>query len=284
VPRDPQILMSEPSPEYSAAAIDAWMPSRWAPAIEDGVPVESRWSVKVAFTLGEAGVLWDMPALKRIRKDAQSGNPTAQYVIGLAATLDPSLEIGHDEAQKMLLLAALGGYPKAQYLMANRLVNSGQCAAEGKKLVWLWAAARAGDGAAQLTLAQDLLKDQPADGQIAEARSLLIQAARSDDLYVMTHVAALLGASPLAALRDPDTAKTVADHLRNLGHLAPEKDPQMHEAAAAAYASHGDFKLAASQQERAIRKAGQLGWNTQPMQERLALYRGGQPWTGDLFR
>lgn len=282
VPRDPQVLMSEPSAEFSAAAIDVWMPSRWEPAAEDGLPVESRMSVKVAFSLGGGGVLWNLPALKKIREAAQSGNPTAQYLIGLAATLDPSLAIKRDEANKLLLLAAQGGYPQAQYWIANRFINSAECVPESKKMVWLRAAARAGDGAAELTLAQTLLEHEPTAEQIAEARSLLIQAAPSEDLYVMTHVAALLGASPLEAVRDPGTAKAVADRLKELRN-APEKDPQMYEAAAAAYAAHGDFRLASSQEERAIRKAAGLGWNTQPMEERLALYRKSQPWVGDLF-
>ncbi len=282
VPRDPQVLMSVPSPEFAAAAIDTWMPSRWDPARENGAPVEARITVKVAFELrGGAGVLWDIPALKKIREAAQAGSPSAEYVVGLAATLDPSLHIASGEAQQMLVAAAQGGQPEAQYWVGNRFMTVGSCGGDGKKMPWLRAAAHAGNAPAELALALDLLEGQPTSEQLAEARSLLMQAATSSDLYVMTHVAALLGASPLQALRDPATARTVADRMvKN----APEADPQLFEAAAAACAAHGDFRPAASREETAIEQATLLGWNTAQMQERLALYRRSQAWTGDLFK
>lgn len=281
VPRDPQVLMSVPSSEFSAAAIDAWMPSRWDPAKEDGLPVEARMNVKVVFSLtGGAGVLWNMPALKKIREAAQTGNPTAEYLVGLAASLDPSLGIAPGPAQSMILSAAQGGHPQAQYWVANRFGTVASCGGDRKKMPWLRAAASAGNPAAQLAIAMDLLGGQPSPEQLAEARSLLQKAAASDDLYVMTHVTALLGASPLEALRDPASAITVADRLVK---TAPDADPQAFEAAAAAYAAHGNFGPAASREEKAIKTAGQLGWNTAPMLERLALYRKSQPWTGDLF-
>src|SRR4029077_11835336 len=60
-------------------------------------------------------------------------------------------------------------------------------------------------------------------------------------------------------------------------------DPQMYEALAAAAAAGGDFASAVSQQETAIRKARDLTWNTHAMEERLAAYKGGKAWQGDLF-
>jgi len=281
VPRDPEVLMSVPGPEFSAAALDVWMPSRWDPARDDGVPVESRLLVKADFNItGGVGALWNLPALKKVREQASTGDPSSEYLIGLAATLDRSLGIPVSQAQALIVSAAQGGHAHAQYYVANRFMSLGSCEAEKKKLPWLRAAARSGDTSAQLALALDLLRNQPTSEQLAEARSLLEQAALSEDLYVLTHVAALLGASPLAELRDPAMAKAAADRLTK---DPPELNPQLFEAAAAAYASHKDFWLAKSKEETAIKSATRLGWATAPMLERLALYRKSQPWTGDLF-
>lgn len=279
IPRDPEILMSVPSPEFSAAAVDVWMPSRWIPAQRDGVPVPSKVAVKVVFNMQGGGVLWDRPALKAIREAALTGDPTAQYQIGLAATLDPSLGILASQAYKLLVSAAQGGHPRAQYWAATRFTSVGTCDVDRKKMPWLRAAASAGDGAAQLALALELLS-QPTPDQVGAARALLEQAAQSDDVYAMRHVAALLAASPIAALRDPATARSVADRLMK---SPSESDPQLYEAAALAYAASGNFWEARAKEQQAIRKAQQLQWDTQPLQERLALYGGSKPWNGDLF-
>jgi hypothetical protein len=57
----------------------------------------------------------------------------------------------------------------------------------------------------------------------------------------------------------------------------------MFEAVAAADAANADFEGARSQQRQAIHKAQLLSWSTERMTERLAAYRGGKPWYGDLF-
>jgi hypothetical protein len=53
--------------------------------------------------------------------------------------------------------------------------------------------------------------------------------------------------------------------------------------AAASCAANGDFHTAVEQQELATAKARSLGWNTHAMGERLAAYRGGKSWAGNLF-
>jgi TonB family protein len=42
VVRDPEILMAVPTPDFSAAAVEYWMQARFDPAVQDGVPVESK--------------------------------------------------------------------------------------------------------------------------------------------------------------------------------------------------------------------------------------------------
>jgi TPR repeat protein len=279
-PRDPEILMAVPGPEFSAAAVDLWMRSRWTPASRDGAAVESKVSVKAVFRLIGGGLLWDLPALKAIRETALRGDPKAQYQIGLAAMLDGSLGIPSSQALTLLVLAAQGGHPPAQYWVANRFMSVGDCGVEDKKLPWLRAAAHAGDGAAQLALAESLISSQPTPQQIAAAKALLEQAAQSDNFYVMKHVAALLATSSFEQLRDASTARAVADRLMK---DPIEADPQKYEAAAAAYAMNRDFWLAAAKEQAAIKEATRLQWDTRRMQERFTLYHSSRSWAGDVF-
>jgi hypothetical protein len=146
--------------------------------------------------------------------------------------------------------------------------------------VWLRHAADGGSASAQLLLARDLLTNGAGSTQIAEARALLERAAASDSYYVRKHVAGLLAASPIDAVRDAPTALAVA---MKLSSQPIQSDPQMFEAVAAAYAANGDFHKAVAQQQSAVRKAERLGWNTRQLEERLGAYRRGTAWHGDLF-
>lgn len=280
VPRDPEIMMSVPTAEFSAAAIDYWLQVRYYPAVLAGVPVESRVQVKSEFKLTDGGSLWDIGDLKKIRETALTGDPAAQWQIGLAATLDPSLGIPPDQAQQLLVSAAQGGEPRAEYWAANRFMSLGSCDRQSKKMPWLRASAAAGEGAAQLALAVDLLNSQPSAAQMSDARALLEQATRSEDFYVRKHVAALLASSPIEAIRDPASALEVA---KKLWSERIEADPQMFEAVAAAYAANHHTWDAVATQKAAIKRATVLGWNTRSMEERLGAYQQSRAWTGDLF-
>jgi len=260
--------------------VDYWMRARWTPATRGGTAVESKLSVKTVFHMYGGGVLWDLPSLKALRETALTGDPRAQYQIGLAATLDPTLGIPASQAFTLLVSAAQGGHAPAQYWAAKRFMSVGGCEVESKKLPWLRAAATAGDGAAQLALAESLLGGEPSVEQITEAKGLLEEAAQSDNYYVMKHVTALLASPPLEAVRDAPTAKAVAVRLVK---DPIDTDPQKYEVAALAYAVNRDFWMAAAKEQAAIKIGTKLGWNTQPMQERLALYRKSQPWSGDVL-
>src|SRR5439155_466232 len=146
--------------------------------------------------------------------------------------------------------------------------------------VWLRHAADGGSAAAQLILAVDLLAGAPSAAQLASARSLLEQASGADSFYVRKHVAALLAASPLDAVRDPATALRVALELAG-GEI--QTDPQMFETLAAAYAASGDFGSAIAKQRMALRKAEALAWDTRLMKQRLGEYRAGRAWRGALL-
>ena len=63
----------------------------------------------------------------------------------------------------------------------------------------------------------------------------------------------------------------------------PCRQGRVFEVLGAAYAANGDFRAASAQQRIAVRKAQSLGWNTRFMTQRLAAYRDGRPWRGDLL-
>ena len=278
--RDPEVLLALPEAGFAAAAVEAWLNSRFTPAARGGTPVESRLEAKLVFAAAGATTIADMPAFRQARPAADGGDPAAQYLVGLAATLDASFGITSARAAQLVIDAARAGDAAAQYWVGSELRASAACHPRADGSVWLQHAADAGSAAAQVTLAGDLLSATPSATQAQQARALLQQAAAADSYYVRKHVAALLAASPIEAMRDPAAAMSAARAL-----LAGEiqSDPQMFEAVAAAYAANGDFPNAVAQQQLAIRKAHDLGWNTRAMSERLNAYRGGKHWYGDLL-
>jgi TPR repeat protein len=278
--RDPEILLAVPETGFPAAAVESWLNSRFAPASRGGVPIESRLQAQSLFAVEGGGALSGMDAYKSARQRADAGDPGAGYLVGLTATLDASLGISLARAGELLLGAARDGDARAQYWVGSQLRATSMCHSQANGAVWLQHAADGGSAPAQLILATDLLNGDSSTAQAAEARRLLERAATSDSFYVRKHVVALLAASPLDAVRDAGTALTVAIKLA-AGEI--QSDPQMFEAIGAAYAASGDFRQASAQQQIAIRKARSLAWNTRMMTQRLAAYRDGRPWRGDLL-
>jgi uncharacterized protein len=279
-PRDPEIVLVAPDEVFAGAAVEAWMHSRFKPASRNGTPVESRLQVRLPFAITGGQALWSSAPYKDARAAADAGDPAAEYLVGLAASGDSSLGIGPAHAMELVILAARDGNAPAQYWLGEQLRSVAACHPQTTGAEWLRHAAAGGDASAQVALAADLMSGTPTDAQVGEARTLLEHAASADSYYVRKHVVALLAASPIAALRDPATAQQVASKLA-LGNI--QSDPQMFEALAAAAAAGGDFAGAVAQQETAIRKARDLSWNTHAMEERLASYKGGKAWQGDLF-
>ena len=279
-PRDPEVLLAAPDEAFAAPAVEAWMHSRFTPATRNGTPVESRLQVRLPFATTGGEALWSGAPYKDARAAAEAGDPAAEYLVGLAATADPALGIGPARGMQLVIFAARDGEARAQYWLGEQLRSVADCHPQVSGAAWLRHAAASGDASAQLALAAELVSASPTEAQSSEARALLERAAAADGYYVRKHVVALLAASPIAALRDPTTAQQVASRLAR-GDI--QSDPQMFEALAAAAAAAGDFAGAVSQQETAIRKARDLAWNTHAMEQRLASYKGGKAWTGDLF-
>lgn len=278
--RDPEILLAVPEKGFAAAAVESWLNSRFTPASRGGAPAESRLQAKLVFGVQGGKGLAELDALRAARQRAEAGDPAAAYTTGLMATLDGSLGIPADRGLALLLSAARDGEPRAQYWVGTQLRAASACHARANGSVWLKHAADGGSAAARLMQAGDLLDGAPSAAEAGQARSLLEQASASDSFYVAKHVAALLAASPLEAVRDPETALKVALRLA-AGEI--QSDPQMFETLAAAYAATGDFRNAAANERIAIRKAEALSWNAGAMRERLAAYRAARPWRGDLL-
>ena len=278
--RDPEILLALPAKGFAAAAVESWLNSRFTPASSGGAPAESRLQAKLVFGVQGGKGLGELDALRAVRQRSEAGDPAASYTTGLTAMLDASLGIAANRGLALLLSAARDGEPRAQYWIGTQLRAASACHARANGSVWLKHAADGGSAAARLMQAGDLLAGAPSAADAEKARSLLEQASASDSFYVAKHVAALLAASPLEAVRDPETALKVALRLAE-GEI--QSDPQMFETLAAAYAASGDFRNAAASERTATRKAEALSWNVSAMRERLAAYRAARPWRGDLL-
>jgi len=278
--RDPEILLAVPADGFAAAAIEAWLNTRFTPATRNGRAIESRLEAKTLFAIEGGGTYVDADAFRLARTAVDAGDGQAQYLLGLTATIDPALGISSARGGQLLIGAARGGDSDSQYWVGSQLRASVACHPQADGAVWLRHAAAGGNAAAQLLLAGDLLRTSPSAAEVAEARELLEKAAGADSYYVRKHVTALLAASPLEAARDPPTALAVANKL-TAGDI--QSDPQMFEAVAAAHAANGDFRAAVTQQQIAIQKARDLRWETRAMSERLSEYRHDRPWRGDLL-
>ena len=278
--RDPEILLSVPDPAFAAAAIEAWMHSRFTPATRNGTPVAARQQVRLPFNLAGVEPLWSSAPYKEARASAEGGDAQAGYLVGVAAISDSSLGIGAVRGTQLVIDAARDGNPRAQYWLALQLRTVRLCHPDNRGTVWLEHAAAGGEGAAQLALATDLIAGTPTEQQLARAHALLESAAASDDYYVLKHVLALLAAAPLEPLRDAAKAQQLAARLAT-GEV--QSDPQLFEALAAADAASGDMPGAIARQQSAVRKAHDLGWDTHAMEQRLATYKDRKAWRGYLF-
>lgn len=279
--RDPEILLSLPARDAEPAAIAALLKSEFTPASVNGAPVESRLTIVFRYRKSPQSASWaDGGYLEKLRTNEKNGDPGAQYAIGVAGGLDPTIGVSAQEADQVLIKAAQGGHGLAQYRVGRRFELLGACGQDTKKMPWFNQAVAEGDEAAQLALAEQILREHPSVERIGRARNLVESAALSDQFYVRKHAAALLATSSTDALRDPRAALTAADKLLK---NPIQSDPQMFEVAAAAHAANGQFDRAATLQQAALDKAHALQWKTGLMEERLGAYRTGKNWLGDLF-
>ena len=277
--RDPQVLLAVPATAFPAAAVEAWLNSRFRPALHADAPVDSLLIAKLRFA-GARGELAQVPEFKQALPRAAAGDPAAEYLVGVTATVDSDLGIDRARAGQMLVDSARAGNADAQYFIGMQVRASAACHPLADGQVWLQHAAAGGNPAAQVDVAAELLRGSPSPGQVAEARALLLSAVARDDYFARLHAVALLAASPVSGVRDPQAALGGA-RLLLAGEI--QSDPQMFEGVAAAYAANQRFGDAVSQQRAALGKAWALGWKLDAMERRLAAYRADSAWQGDLY-
>ena len=277
--RDPEVLLAVPPGRMERETITSLLRSRYRPAARDGSAVDGRYRRQFTFTVEGGGRLWNVGKFKDSRKLADQAIPSAQYIVGVAAVLDETLGIPADTAKGMLLSSAQGGEPNAQHWLSRELDRGPFCTDRPRELLWLRQAARRGNAHARVMLARALLDDPAAPANVDEARALLAEAAAGEDPFVLKHAIAMLLDARLAPV-DPALLKSAAERLAK--HMLGV-DPQEYEVGAAAAAAQGDFQRAARLQEKALREARELYWNTDVLEERFARYRDGRMWSGDLL-
>lgn len=289
VPREPEVLAVFPSGvpgsderQFVVAAVQAALASRFIAATRNGVPVEATAISRVHFKITTGGHLWDEPGVRALRERVQAQNPTAEFIFASAASTDAQeFKVTQAKADEIMVKAAQGGHPRAQYWIAQKLnPASAACGRREKAELWLRAAVRNGEPAAQVAYARALLAGEPAPAVQAEARRLLEAVARSGSTFAARHAVAVLATTPFEAVRDPAIALATAKKL-DAGDYAD--DPQTWEALAAAYAANGRFAEAVHEEQRAIKLADWYRWNTTAMRQRLESYRAKHAWTGDIF-
>lgn len=280
VPRDPQVVAAAPTRIFDKEALRAAMRSRFTPARLDGKPVERRYAIRSSFRMGSSSV-WNDESIEQIKRRAEEGYTDAQFVVGLLGVLDAELQIPKEQAQRFMLSAAQAGNADAQYWIAEDLARNGDCNDDSSKSrVWLQQAARSPLIPAKLAWAYALLGDPTAAKNVSDLQALLTDIIAGENPHALKHATVLLSGVSAPQLQDKARALQAA---AKLDKLQAELDPQVSEAIAAAHAANGDFQQAVKYQQRALRTAADLEWNTQLMRQRLAEYRASKAWSGDLF-
>ena len=228
----------------------------------------------------------DYPGLQQklwlAHESAAKGNPQAETLYGtLLAGLPQVFREKRTRFSAWLVKGAQGGDALAQYEVAVCLQSGfGGCTPDNAKaLRWLHLAAAQNEPNAEVALALRALHDAPDAANLAAARRWLAQAAAQGNTAAQSYLSALLAASPQAAERDP--ARALRLEQKAYRHVGI--DPTGEEIRAAAYATEGHFAHAVKVEREAIGKARRLGWSLSPLQQRLARYKSGQPWYGDLL-
>jgi TPR repeat protein len=192
----------------------------------------------------------------------------------------PQLKQTRAEGMPWILKAAQSGLPTAQFMVGYSALQGWGCECdEPKGLVWLHKAAAADQSDAQVVLANYLLRGDPGPEEVDKALTWLERAAASGNRDGKFYLAGLLAAGVDASKRDPQRAlKVLKEVMRDV-----DVDPTAFEIRAAANAMIGKFPEAQKDQAKALRMAQKLGWETASVQGRLTAYQANKPWTGDLF-
>ncbi|MGH8268673.1 MAG: energy transducer TonB [Steroidobacteraceae bacterium] len=302
-PRFPRIIEAVPAGIFETMVRESLLGSQFSREPPGSAPVQCTIPYNFIFTGRRIGggraSMEDFEAELGYRTDlenlAKNGAPDAQLVYGLLLDGPFKEEGDRSGASKnenyaglpWLVKAAQAGEPVAQYEVAHSLLEGRGCRRdEIKGLKWLRMAAEQDEPNADITLAARLLRGKPSVTDVTQAKGWLERAAAqnedngipnsSNDARLL--LAAILAATPQAALRDPVRALDLLKRVHDV-----EEDPTPFEIAAAAQAAQGHFSDAVRSEQTAISRAGQLGWDLSPLKQRLSLYQSSKPWYGSLL-
>jgi TPR repeat protein len=278
------VIYSVPAGVFDEAARLALLRSEFSPArSKKGGLVPCTIGVMMRYVM-EGYETSDYPKLgtyvKQTREKAEQGDPRAQLVYGLLVSGLPQLKKTRGDAMPWFLKSAQAGMPTAQFTVGYSMLQGWGCECdEPKGLLWLHRAAAADQSDAQVALANYLLRGEPSVEDVAKARKWLERAVANQNRDAKFYLAALLAAGVDPGSRDPQRSLGMLKEV--MGEM--DADPTAFEIRAAAQAMLGNFVEAQKDQQKALRMARKLGWETASQQTRLTTYEKKAAWSGDLF-
>ncbi len=281
--RLPHVVFGLPEPAFRPAVRATVLRSKFKALPPGTQPVQCE--MEISFLERDEEDLSAYPQLElylfRERSRARRGDPRAEAVYGtLLAGLPQVGRFRGRHFLQWLVKAAQAGVPYAQYEVGESLISGWGCRPdEAKGLRWLKLAAAQNEPRAETALAARLLRRPPDPATMATARQWLEAAVAQHEKSAALYLSALLAAAPEARDRDPARAL----RLEKEAFAHPAADPTGYEIRAAAYAAEGHFAHAVDAEQEAIAQARRLGWSLAPLQTRLARYRAGKPWFGNLI-
>ena len=281
--RLPHVVFGLPEPAFRPAVRASVLRSKFKTLPPGTQPVQCE--MEISFLERDEEDLSAYPQLElylfKERSRARRGDPTAEAVYGtLLAGLPQVGRFRGRHFLQWLVKAAQAGVAYAQYEVGESLISGWGCQPnEAKGLRWLQVAAAQNEPRAETALAARLLRRPPDPATIATARQWLEAAVAQHDKIAALYLSALFAASPEARYRDPARAL----RLEKEAFAHPTVDPTGYEIRAAAYAAEDHFARAVHAERRAIAQAHGLGWSLAPLRARLARYRAGKPWFGNLI-
>jgi uncharacterized protein len=280
--RNPRIVYAVPVNTFDRSAREVILSTEFAPATTKGVPEPCTMAVMVRYRLDARKEEYSelMEVVKDTKEKADKGDARSQLLYGLLAEGLPQLAKSRNEAMPSILKAAQSGMPTAQFMVGYRALQGWGCECdEPKALVWLHKAAASDQADAQVVLAHYLLRGEPTAEQVDQAFKWLERAASNRSEDGKFYLAALLAAASDPARRDGQRAMELLEQVMG----SREVDPAAYEVRAAAKAALGDFPSARKDQERALKMAQKLGWETASQTARLAAYTENETWSGNLL-
>lgn len=188
----------------------------------------------------------------------------------LYAVLAENRIVSDANPMQWYLQAAINGYPKAQYRLAQCLVTGNGCERDANKAVnWLAITADSGDAKAAYLLAQELLDSNNVKFDPRKAAGYLEVAALQEYMPAIAEYAALLAMSDDPTIRDPNKALRLAEQ----GRAIDANNPNLLSTIGVAYIELGQQSRGESMLRQAVEEARKRNWTVENFEDLLADYQ-----------